>query len=375
MTGGMAFVGSRSAYGTTKVASAALADVDCPAIACGAGVQTTMEHTAAPDSGVAGLLRPTAAPEPPMRRLQHSRFGKRVACLVAIGMLLATTASTNADDSPTNLTPIAATPAAAVAAGQDMELLKVFFEEFVAITPGQGKFPKSFQMGSAHGAVSEVPVHSVTFEYSFAMSRYEVTQNLYQFVMGENPSRWKGPRNSAEMMDWNDAQKFCEKITNLLRQANLIKESEEIRLPTEAEWEYCCRAGTKTAYSFGDKATRPDDQDKKASILDAFGWHTGNAAGNDPPVGALKPNPWGLYDMHGYLWEFVSDTWHNDYTNCPVDGSSWETADESAKRVIRGGSWQNRYESLRSSARVGVPQSQKSDAIGFRCVKSSVKRP
>src|SRR5205823_2566256 len=145
---------------------------------------------------------------------------------------------------------------------------------------------------------------------------------------------------------------------------------EEIRLPSEAEWEYCCRAGTVTAYSFGDKATAPNDAGNQARLLDPYAWHTGNAAGNDPPVGALKPNPWGLYDMHGYLAEFVSDAWHENYVGAPSDGSSWGNATREPRRIVRGGSWQDRYDALRSAARQPVDATTRSPAIGFRCVKS-----
>lgn len=253
-------------------------------------------------------------------------------------------------------------------------LLKTFHEEFVSITPGQGKFPKSFQMGSAAGSTTEQPVHEVTFNYSFAMAKYEVPQNLYQSVMGINPSKWKGPRNSVEMMTFAEAQEFCQKITALLREAKLITAEEEIRLPTEAEWEYCCRAGTKTEYSFGDEATKEGDQENKASILNEYGWHTGNAAGNDPPVGALKPNPWGLYDMHGYLSEFVSDSWHDDYKMAPSDGTAWINKNPESARVLRSGSWKDKYPNLRSAARRQLQADAVGDEIGLRCVKAKVSK-
>ena len=161
-------------------------------------------------------------------------------------------------------------------------------------------------MGTEKGPAGEQPAHKVTFAYSFSIAKYEVPQNLYEAVMGHNPSKWKGPRNSVEMFSFDDAQVFCKKITMQLRDAKMLMSDEEIRLPTEAEWEYCCRAGTNTAYSFGDSAAKAGDANAKTSLLDEFAWHTGNAAGNDPPVGAKKPNAWGLYDMHGYLWEIVA---------------------------------------------------------------------
>jgi len=250
------------------------------------------------------------------------------------------------------------------------ELLQTFVDEFVEITPGQGKFPESFSMGST-SETEETPVHKVTLSRPFSIARYEVPQNLYESVMGTNPSRWKGPRNSVEMMDWGAANEFCRRLTGLLRDADLISDEETIRLPTEAEWEYCCRAGTTTAYSFGAEAHAATDGEKQASLLDPYGWHTGNAAGNDPPVGALKPNPWGLYDMHGYLWEFCQDEWHDRYTDAPADGSAWRSEEAPRRIVLRGGSWKDLYSGLRSSARRAYSVAESDDAVGIRCVKST----
>ena len=251
------------------------------------------------------------------------------------------------------------------------ELLKFFASEFVAITPGKGKFPASFEMGSSDGPASEQPRHEVTLKQPFAIARYEVTQNLYAAVMGENPSKWKGPRNSAEMFTWAEAVSFCEKSTKLLRETGLIGDDEVIRLPTEAEWEYCCRAGSTARYSFGDQARKDGDKDAKATVLDEFAWHTGNAAGNDPPVGALKPNAWGLYDFHGYLWEFVQDDWSGDYSGAPTDGSARASDKSSESRhVVRGGSWRERFDRLTSTARMPVTSDFRRDDVGFRCVRA-----
>lgn len=255
-----------------------------------------------------------------------------------------------------------------------VELLKTFVSEFVEITPGKGMFPKSFRMGSDNGADNEKPVREVTIKHQFAIAKYEVPQNLYQAVMGNNPSKWKGPRNSVEMFDFKEAVAFCERITAQMQQAKLLEDDEIIRLPSEAEWEYCCRAGTTTRYSFGDEAQAEGDVAPKATKLNAYGWHTGNAAGNDPPVGALKPNAWGLYDFHGYLWEFVTDDWHDTYQGAPSDGTAWHRASrEPALRVIRSGSWRERFEQLTSSARRSVPAGFKRDDLGLRCVRA--KKP
>ena len=257
---------------------------------------------------------------------------------------------------------------------QTAKLLKMFVEEFVLITPGEGKYPASFQMGSKEGDASEQPQHEVTLKHKFAIAKYEVPQNLYEAVMGTNPSRWKGPRNSVEMMSWRDAHDFCRKITQHLHSFKLIGADEVIRLPTEAEWEYCCRAATTTKYSFGDEAQQSGDATPKATLLGEYGWHTGNAAGNDPPVGALKPNPWGLYDMHGYLWEFTADGWNPDYKQAPKDGSAAKGTDgDGTSIVLRSGSWKDRFDKLASTSRRKLSSTATDDAVGFRCVKATAR--
>ncbi len=241
------------------------------------------------------------------------------------------------------------------------KLLKTFRDEFVAITPGEGKFPASFEMGRAAGGhAAERPTHKITFKHKFAMAKYEVPQNLWEAVLGENPSKWKGPRNSVEMLNFDEAEAFCKKATALLRAAKLIEATQTIRLPSEAEWEYCARAGTTTIYSFGD--------DEKE--FGKYGWFTGNAAGNDPPVGAKQANAWGLYDMHGYLSEWCTDTWHPDYKDAPADGRAWITDTEAGKaqRVLRSGSWKDPVDRCTSSFRSAGTSDLRDDAVGLRCV-------
>ncbi len=176
--------------------------------------------------------------------------------------------------------------------------------------------------------------------------------------METNPSRWKGPRNSVEMLSYDEAVEFCEKATRLMRDARLITAEQVIRLPSEAEWEYAARAGTATRYSFG-------DQEKE---LGDYGWFTGNAKGNDPPVGAKKPNPWGLYDAHGYLWEWCGDSWHADYRGAPTDGSAWTKGGDDKRRVVRSGSWKDKADKLTCAYREGLDRKTQDDAVGLRCV-------
>jgi formylglycine-generating enzyme required for sulfatase activity len=258
--------------------------------------------------------------------------------------------------------------AAAISAEPDkaqLELLKTFRQEFIAVTPGEGKFPAEFTMGDDGGPQAERPAHRVKVKLPFQIARYEVPQNLWEAVMGDNPSRWKGPRNSVEMLSFDDAQEFCRKATELMRAAKLIKPDEVIRLPSEAEWEYAARAGSKTRYSFGDDAAQLND----------YGWHHGNAAGNDPPVGAKKPNAWELYDVHGYLWEWCADAWHDNYEGAPADGSAWNAGGVANKRVLRGGSWKDDAPSLTSAFRRPADKQLKDDAVGLRCVLAEASAP
>ena len=229
----------------------------------------------------------------------------------------------------------------------DMKLLQTFRDEFIEITPGKKSYPSMF--------LFSVDSNQHALKQKFLIGKYEVTQELYAVVMEGNPSRWKGPRNSVENMTFADAQSFCKRITELLRKEKLITEQQQVRLPTELEWEYCCRAGTTTEYSFGDQAQVPGEKAPQASLLDPYAWHTGNAAGNDPPVGALKPNPWGLYDVHGYLWEYCASSDHTPQGKC----------------VVRGGSWRESFKDLTCSSRKIWDLKAIRDDIGLRCVISN----
>jgi formylglycine-generating enzyme required for sulfatase activity len=215
-------------------------------------------------------------------------------------------------------------------------------------------------MGSDQGGrANERPAHKVVFAKDFAIAKYEVTQELYFVVMGRNPAKWKGPRNSVEMVSWHEATEFCDKVARELSRLKLLEGGDTVRLPSEAEWEYACRAGTTSAYSFGDKV---DD-------LGKYCWYKANAPGNDPPVGQKLPNAWGLYDMHGYVWEWCADGMHADYQGAPADGSPW-TLKDGKERVIRGGSYADEADAVRSAYRRGVAADFLSDTVGFRCVRA-----
>src|SRR5262245_17001345 len=239
------------------------------------------------------------------------------------------------------------------------EILQRFAADFVALTPGTGKFPADFMMGSRAGR-EELPVRKVTINYAFAVNKFEVTQELYHVVMGKNPSKWKGLRNAVEVVSWAEANEFCEKAADELRLMKLLGDQETIRLLTEAEWEYACRAGTASAWAHGESLEE----------LGKYCWYSANSAGFDPPVGEKAANPWGLYDMHGYNWEWVADDWHPDYKGAPADGSARRVAG-AKDRVIRGGSWNDSADAARSSARNHAPAETRNDKIGFRCAKAS----
>ena len=212
-----------------------------------------------------------------------------------------------------------------------------------------------FVMGSSEyeeGISSyEGPVHQVMIEKAFYMGKYEVTQAQWRAVMGDNPSYFEGDDNlPVEQVSWDDAQEFIRKL-------NAKEGTDKYRLPSEAEWEYACRAGTTTRYSFGDSDAN----------LGECAWYRDNSGEKTHPVGEKKPNPWGLYDMHGNVWEWVQDVWHDNYDGAPNDGSAWESGD-STKRVNRGGGWCDRASGW-SAVRFRLGQDDRIWAIGFRLVK------
>lgn len=214
--------------------------------------------------------------------------------------------------------------------------------EFVLIRPG------SFQMGSE----SEKPVHKVTLAKPFYIGKYEVTQEQWQAVMGTNPSTTKGPKLPVTAVSWTDCRDFAAKLAEGGRGAVGV-----FRLPTEAEWEYACRAGSTTAFSFGDSESGLGEY--------AWFWFEGNSDAKTHEVGTKKPNAWGLYDTHGNVWEWCAD-WYGAYTGEAVMDP--EGAASGSNRVSRGGSWPYDAGYCRSAFRYGLLPGYRIDDLGCRLV-------
>jgi formylglycine-generating enzyme required for sulfatase activity/serine/threonine protein kinase len=216
--------------------------------------------------------------------------------------------------------------------------------EFMPIKAGP------FQMGSNGGKSNEKPVHEVKFTKPFWLAKTEVTQAQYQQIMGNNPSNFKGTQNPVEKVSWNDAIKFCEKLTERERRAGRLPAGFEYTLPTEAQWEYACRSRTTGDY---------------AGNLDSMGWYEDNSGQKTHPVGTKQANAWGLCDMHGNVWEWCMDDWHGSYAGAPADGTRWGDGNGSY-RVIRGGSWSFNASYCRSALRSSYDPSRTYNGLGFR---------
>ena len=223
--------------------------------------------------------------------------------------------------------------------------------------------PGSFTMGSPDDEVGrrlDETLHEVTLSKSYYLGAYEVTQGEYEKVMGSNPSRIKGAKNPVETVSWDDAVSFCKKLSEMPEEKAAGR---EYRLPTEAEWEYACRAGSTTSYSFGDAASQLDD----------YAWY-GKSGGTTHAVGLKKPNALGLYDMHSNVSEWCQDWYGNYPSGALIDplGHSGGTL-----RVYRGGCWGDVAVGCRSALRDrDNPSFRFSYYNGFRVALSpSVKSP
>jgi formylglycine-generating enzyme required for sulfatase activity/serine/threonine protein kinase len=219
---------------------------------------------------------------------------------------------------------------------------------FVLIPPGE------FLMGSPdsdeHAENTEKPQHHVRITRPFYLGKCLVTQKQWQTVMGENPSQFKGPKSPVENVSWKDCQEFLDKLN-----AKLGAGAGKFQLPTEAQWEYACRAGSTTRYCFGDET----------SGLGKYAWHELNSGHKPHSVGEKKPNAWGLYDMHGNAWEWCAD-WYDRgyYVNSPLDDPAGPAT--GSNRVNRGGSWFYPAGCCRSASRYDSAPDARRDFLGLR---------
>ncbi|MBW1613373.1 MAG: formylglycine-generating enzyme family protein [Deltaproteobacteria bacterium] len=213
--------------------------------------------------------------------------------------------------------------------------------------------PGTFMMGSPsneEGHKAEEIQHEVAITKGFWIGRTEVTQELYQVIMGKNPSYYKGPNFPVENVSWNDSVKFIHRLNDLLPDGHF-------NLPSEAQWEYTCRAGSKGAYCFGNDGAK----------LDQYAWLGDNTHGKIrlQPVATKKPNAWGIYDMHGNLWEWCVD-WYGEY---PIRALSDPSGPPSgSEKVCRGGSWFSGKGGVRCADRDHAPLDYTSTSVGFRLI-------
>jgi len=232
-----------------------------------------------------------------------------------------------------------ATPGASAKRSNPLEQLKST-DYYVRIRPGE------FLMGANSDQADEKPVHRVRITRGFEIGKYEVTQAQWEAVMGSNPSHFKGVDLPIENVSWNDVQNF------LLR-LNEKSSNYQYRLPSEAEWEYACRAGTTGEY---------------AGNIDSLAWYKSNSGNTTHAVGQKSANAWGLYDMHGNVWEWCQD-WYGAYASEEV--ADPKGANTGTTRVLRGGSWARPPASLHSARRSGFSPDTRNNSLGFRLVRTS----
>ena len=234
----------------------------------------------------------------------------------------------------------------------------------MAAIPG-GSFMMSSPENEARGRNNESPQHQVTVP-SFFMEKYPVTQVQYQTIMGTNPSLFKGSNRPVECVSWDNAVAFCEKLSQIT--------GKTYRLPSEAEWEYACRAGTTTPFHFGE------------TITTDLAKYNGNYTYGQEPKGVYRrettevgsfgvANNFGLYDMHGNVWEWCQDNWHSNYEGAPIDGSAWLGIEKNTNtRLLRGGSWNGNPGNCRSAYRISGYLVNLNYHVGFRVVCSGAAR-
>lgn len=216
----------------------------------------------------------------------------------------------------------------------------------------------SFKMGSPpsenNRKSNEEPQHTLKMP-TFFMSKFAITQEQYEQVMGNNPSELKGMKRPVEQVSWNDAVGFCKVLSQ--------KTGRTYRLPSEAEWEYACRAGTAMPFHFGETITT-DLANYNGERTYASG-SKGENRQQTTEVGSFSPNAFGLYDMHGNVWEWCEDTWHDNYIGAPTDGSPWINNNDT-RYLLRGGSWFDSPDVCRSANRHQDPAGHVNNRYGFR---------
>jgi formylglycine-generating enzyme required for sulfatase activity len=230
-------------------------------------------------------------------------------------------------------------------------------EGMVWISPGE------FNLGSppeeTDRDLDEGPLTRVTITRGFWIGIHEVTQAEYSAIMGINPSQHTGDtRHPVERVSWRDAMDYCVRLTRIRETQGTLLAGYEYRLPTEAEWEYACRAGTTTGFSFGD--------DPQERIIEDYAWFTGNSDSSTHPVGTRKPNPWGLHDMHGNVFEWCLDSATSSFPGGHV--SDYRAPKDGTLRIARGGSWLYGAKASRSANRDSYGETTRCSDLGFRVV-------
>jgi formylglycine-generating enzyme required for sulfatase activity len=233
--------------------------------------------------------------------------------------------------------------------------------EMIYIAPG------TFKMGSPAdeaGREDSEKQHEVTLTKDYYLGKYVVTQELWEAVTGANPSKWKGTNLPVEKVSWADAMDFCKKLTEMERKSGRLPENWKYTLPTEAQWEFACRADTTTALNNGKNLDCTDkDCRGESSNLAEVAWYDKNSDRKTHPVGLKKPNNYGLYDMHGNIWEWCFD-WYADYPdNSAIDPLG---PDKGTAHVRRGGSWGYYAKGCRSAARASYSPNYRLGSLGFR---------
>lgn len=202
--------------------------------------------------------------------------------------------------------------------------------------------------------------HKVTFTKPYQISKYEITQAQYLAIMGENPSYFKFENNPVENVSWEEAKSFCDKLNEKYK--SKLPSGYRFDLPTEAQWEYACRAGTETQLNSGKNLTT---RTGKCPNLEEVSWYYENSDKKTHPVGMKKANAWGIYDMHGNVWEWVRD-WYGKYSDEEtIDPTGPE---KSTKRVFRGASWGDYAMYHRSARRIIIDPYYRFIDLGFRIV-------